>query len=460
MIQSVTFASTGFNPASVHFIETALAAELADLAFPHNLNAGLAHSSPFPGRNQVHPIPGNVLICLLLLLSHIFPYVKGSHGLEITLHDSSWSKRIVSGVGDILPIKSRPMGRVKLVSVGDTNLQPNRYEVIGSSLKRGCVFHLYFADFLSFSRQDKATVYRYGFGKAFVADRNVLCILQKCQWQAQDDRIDRINANGRTVTAIFYRIQNSPFNPSSVKSQGFRDPNWSYYSDPRTIRNQESFTCRFNFPTGGCRSLLSSIGGIFRGFGLPLDYFERADGDDNADDASKRQKNGSNQRDSVSCGTWWITHDPYGPLIWRGSDCAALLIGGIGGGPFFCYGRRRWLGWLCIGLGLGLCGIGTFLVGWGWAWGTCKTQDKECRSHGGNTVTQKYLLTIPNYCNTVIAIGRTNMANVLSMEKQVAVISALAEGSGIRQIERPSRGASRFTIGRSASGNRSGVQTW
>jgi transposase-like protein len=28
------------------------------------------------------------------------------------------------------------------------------------------------------------------------------------------------------------------------------------------------------------------------------------------------------------------------------------------------------------------------------------------------------------------------MANILSMEKQVAVISALAEGSGIRQTER------------------------
>lgn len=28
------------------------------------------------------------------------------------------------------------------------------------------------------------------------------------------------------------------------------------------------------------------------------------------------------------------------------------------------------------------------------------------------------------------------MANVLPMEKQVAIISALAEGSGIRQIER------------------------
>jgi hypothetical protein len=49
-----------------------------------------------------------------------------------------------------------------------------------------------------------------------------------------------------------------------------------------------------------------------------------------------------------------------------------------------------------------------------------------------NTVTQKYHLTSHNYCNTVIAIGRAHMANVLNTGKQIAVISALAEGSSIR----------------------------
>jgi hypothetical protein len=33
-------------------------------------------------------------------------------------------------------------------------------------------------------------------------------------------------------------------------------------------------------------------------------------------------------------------------------------------------------------------------------------------------------------------MGREQMPNILPMGKQVAVISALAEGSGIRQIER------------------------
>lgn len=46
------------------------------------------------------------------------------------------------------------------------------------------------------------------------------------------------------------------------------------------------------------------------------------------------------------------------------------------------------------------------------------------------SVTQKYLTTIC-LCNTVI-----DMANVLNTDKQIAVVSALAEGSSIRSIER------------------------
>lgn len=62
--------------------------------------------------------------------------------------------------------------------------------------------------------------------------------------------------------------------------------------------------------------------------------------------------------------------------------------------------------------------------------------DNEHGIHGSNTVTQKYLLTTNNYCNTLIAIGRQHMANVLNTDKQIAVIGALAEGSCIRSIER------------------------
>jgi IS1 family transposase len=73
-----------------------------------------------------------------------------------------------------------------------------------------------------------------------------------------------------------------------------------------------------------------------------------------------------------------------------------------------------------------------------------ETDEYEC-SHNLNTVPQKYFLTRVSYRGTVIAIGRMNMANVLPKAKQVAVISALAEGSGIRQIERMT-GVNRNTI--------------
>src|SRR5207249_6371627 len=46
-------------------------------------------------------------------------------------------------------------------------------------------------------------------------------------------------------------------------------------------------------------------------------------------------------------------------------------------------------------------------------------------------VIRKYMLTCGIYRITIIP-----MSNILSMEKQVAVVAALAEGTGIRSIER------------------------
>jgi len=52
-------------------------------------------------------------------------------------------------------------------------------------------------------------------------------------------------------------------------------------------------------------------------------------------------------------------------------------------------------------------------------------------AHSGVSVTQK-LLTRPYLCNTLIPVEGANM---LSIDKQVQIVGALAEGSGIRQIE-------------------------
>jgi IS1 family transposase len=112
-----------------------------------------------------------------------------------------------------------------------------------------------------------------------------------------------------------------------------------------------------------------------------------------------------------------------------------------------CAGPRRPRG-LLIALGV-LCDLfGTFALGAPWSDESKGTEDCDQSDyrqfHSTHNVTQK-LLTAPEYCNTLIAIGRTHMANVLSIDKQIAVISALAEGAGIRQIERMT-GVHRDTI--------------
>lgn len=118
---------------------------------------------------------------------------------------------------------------------------------------------------------------------------------------------------------------------------------------------------------------------------------------DDADDTSESQESSTNQRNSISCGTWWEAHDPYSPLIFCAFDCGAILVGCVLGGVFLCYGRRRWLGYVFIGLGVLLCGIRSFLAGWGRAWGTYQ-QDKysniQTYSHNIKSVSQKFVFQI------------------------------------------------------------------
>ena len=72
------------------------------------------------------------------------------------------------------------------------------------------------------------------------------------------------------------------------------------------------------------------------------------------------------------------------------------------------------------------------LVPWGKV--NCQTGQHYCGDHSGLhsrvIVSQKDLTPLP-YCNTV-----RGMANILSTDKQILVIGALAEGSSIRSIER------------------------
>ncbi|HET9280955.1 MAG TPA: hypothetical protein VFR24_03230, partial [Candidatus Angelobacter sp.] len=93
---------------------------------------------------------------------------------------------------------------------------------------------------------------------------------------------------------------------------------------------------------------------------------------------------------------------------------------------------RRVVGPTLVGLGLAAFLFPPYYEG------DCENYGKQPplllqqHSHSGNTVPQKYLLTTNNYWGTFIGRGNEPMANVLDRDQQIAVVSALAEGSAIR----------------------------
>src|SRR5579864_4307646 len=226
------------------------------------------------------------------------------------------------------------------------------------------------------------------------------------------------------------------------------------YDKPRALRIENSLRVQESGFSGIFRSLrlplhdvsltvnsLDAIGGSFGrlgGFYRLVPNFEKSTNRyDDSGNARESQENSTDQCNVI----WWDAHDPYSPLILAAFDSSAMLIGGVLGGIFVCAwsGRYRRLGHVFIGLGFLLCVIGSLLAGWGWAWGTYEQgecSNEQAYPHNAIIVPHKYLLTRANCWGTVIGIGRADTPNVLSTDKQVAVISALAEGSGIRQIER------------------------
>lgn len=117
-----------------------------------------------------------------------------------------------------------------------------------------------------------------------------------------------------------------------------------------------------------------------------------------------------------------------------------------GGGLVFCV-LLTLRGWkLVVGIAVSVsvavfgCGV---LIWWGWLSDRCNGGNANCvedrdgsdSPFHGNTVTRK-LLTERYYCNTLSAVGRVTMSNVLSIDRQVALVGALAERSSIRAMER------------------------
>jgi IS1 family transposase len=99
------------------------------------------------------------------------------------------------------------------------------------------------------------------------------------------------------------------------------------------------------------------------------------------------------------------------------------------------YGFLIFFGCYFCSLAIGIMGLGLLLLGHALP-ERAQKYHTNCQPEHGISVTQKYLLTTENYCNTLISSGRAHMANILSTDKQIAVIGALAEGSSIRSIER------------------------
>jgi hypothetical protein len=94
-----------------------------------------------------------------------------------------------------------------------------------------------------------------------------------------------------------------------------------------------------------------------------------------------------------------------------------------------CTRRRRSTFWLWFSR---ILSVAVVSAGWGaltlpayYLNGCKEQQDRNGASHGRNTVPQQYVLTSSTYWGTVIGIRRGGMPNVLSTDKQVAVISAL-----------------------------------
>jgi IS1 family transposase len=206
--------------------------------------------------------------------------------------------------------------------------------------------------------------------------------------------------------------------------------------------NPGPFACYQSIGAG-----LRSVRSNHIGRGLFAEFAERTDTHKHASRAYDSQ-NASEQRG--------VAVEHSGPPVSFGFVFIYFFTGfhiGFGAAIFALFRLKGWRRIVLLVLGGGLATSALWCPFW---WGIlcdqCHGNSKNCAErHELNppvhtiSVPQQYFLTSPIYWNTVIAIERLAMANTLSSDKQVTVISALAEGSAIRQIERMT-GVHRDTI--------------
>ncbi len=248
----------------------------------------------------------------------------------------------------------------------------------------------------------------------------------------------------RQVTCVINIVLEIP-RGHYLRMNGRRRPvvfehDFSIYGEHRTQYLNRTFNCGFTensdprtlllskLPLNICVRLVSCLQ-------LSPQRFQRAKGETSQDHSS-------DDSEDFQSGSDFLTLILYGTLS---------LFGFIVFGYF--YWQANYSVKVSLGVSLSIAGIGLLIGGYGFCKMIQCTLDlsepsgDRCGqvSHTDNTVPRKFLLTSVNYWDTVIRIEDMRMANILAAEKQVTVISALAEGSGIRQIERMT-GVNRNTI--------------
>lgn len=233
---------------------------------------------------------------------------------------------------------------------------------------------------------------------------------------------------------------------------------------PASFTANEKFTVFF----GGLGVILRSLGCNFRCLRLPFhnanliadetkSFVGIADADDsgNGQDAVENPKHPISPIPRYRHGGKFA--DVYGLYCICGGCLVSIIL--ICWGMFRLEDGRRFSGRIIFvgGLLLYLAAALSSMIGclpWDW-WRClhdCQDHSEYQGCHGGDIVTQKtskQYLTNYNFCITFIPTREGAMANVLSKDKQIAVIGALAEGSSIRSIEQIT-GVHRDTIMRLA----------
>jgi hypothetical protein len=211
----------------------------------------------------------------------------------------------------------------------------------------------------------------------------------------------------------------------------------SGYSESRSLSSSVFY--KFSGLTSGAFHLgdLAAHDGSLR-----LDCLESTEGGCYAKHANNRKQSREDHVRLFPSRSGLLDDDRYlfMGIVWL--LCLPLL----GLGFYRVLGRQYRSGWIlvCGGVFLDGLAVSVGLIGClPWHWRRCLQDDEDHSQrehiHGGTIVLQKYLDKL-YYCLTVI-----DMASVLSKDKQIAVVSALSEGSVIRSIERMT-GVNRNTI--------------